>query len=101
MTNDQEQPVTEGTAKKLVNLLSKTPLDEAAVKSFEIAKKPVGRIRSSQILTALFGSVGLILFSLGIENFITNTLHVTSPAVEIILGLILLSVSGLLLKKLI
>lgn len=101
MENDQEQPITESTAKKLVNLLSKTPLDEAAVKSFEIAKKPVGRIRSSQILTAVFGFVGITIFSLGVQNFITSTLNINSPAVEIVLGLILLSISGLLLKKLI
>ena len=99
--NDQEQPVTEGTAKKLVNLLSKTPLDEAAIKSFEIAKKPVIHIRSSQILTAVFGFVGITLFSLGVQNFITTTLNISSPLAEIAIGLLLLSISGLLLKKLI
>ena len=100
MTNEQ-QPVTEGTAKRLVNLLSKTPLDEAAIKSFEIAKKPVLQIRNNQIIAGVAGTTGLIIFALGVENLITNVLNVSSPYVEIALGLILLSISGLLLKKLI
>ena len=55
--SDQNKPVTEETAEKLINLLSKEPTG-AAAKTFDLAKKPVAKIRSSQILTAIFGFVG-------------------------------------------
>lgn len=97
--NNQTKPVSEDTAKKLVDLLTKAPTG-AAAKSVEFAKKPVLRIRNSQILAGVTGSTGLIIFALGIENLITNVLKVSSSFVEIVLGLILLSVSGLFLKKL-
>ena len=67
----------------------------------DLAKKPVVHIRNSQIATGITASVGLILFALGIENLISNIPALSSPSVEIILGLVLLSVSGLLLKKLV
>ena len=97
---EETKTITEETAKKLVYLLTKTPTATAA-KSVELAKKPVIHIRNSQIATGITVSVGLIMFALGIENLVSNIEALSSPLVEITLGLILLSVSGLLLKKLI
>lgn len=98
--NNQTKPVTEVTAKKLIDLLARAPTG-AAVKSVDLAKKPVLHIRNSQILMGITGTTGLIIFALGIENLISGIPSLSSPSVEIILGLILLTFSGLLLKKLV
>jgi len=97
---EQTKTITEETGKKLLSMLQKTPLDEAASKSFGLAQKPMFHIRNSQITAGLTGSIGLILFALGIENLIAKVPALSSPFVEVLLGLILLSASGLLLKKL-
>lgn len=97
---NQQKPVTEETAKRLVELLTHAPT-ATLNKSVELAKKPVLRIRNSQIAAGVTGSVGLILFALGIENLVSTIPAFSSPSVEILFGLILLSVSGLLLKKLV
>lgn len=96
---NQTKSITEETAKRLVELLAKAPATTVN-KSFELAKKPVVHIRNSQILAGITGSMGLIIFALGVENLIVDTLKVSSPFIEIVLGLILLSASGLFLKKL-
>ena len=77
-----------------------SPKHKTVDAAVNLAKKPVVHVRSSQILTAIFGFIGITLFSLGVQSFITNTLHISSPLVEVILGLLLLSASGLLFKKL-
>ena len=97
--NNQIKPVSEDTARRLVDLLAKAPIN-TATKSIELAKKPVLQIRNNQILVGILGTSGLVIFALGIENLITNIPGLSTPLVEITLGLILLSVSGLLLKKL-
>ncbi|OGD87207.1 hypothetical protein A2870_03605 [Candidatus Curtissbacteria bacterium RIFCSPHIGHO2_01_FULL_41_11] len=96
---NQTKPITEHTAQKLVGILSKSTLDKTAVKSFDLAKKPVLQIRNNQIIAGITGTVGLVIFALGVENFITNILGLSSPYIEVLIGLVLLSVSGLLLKK--
>jgi hypothetical protein len=97
---EQTKTITEETGKKLISLLQKTPIDEAAARSLGFAQKPVLRIRNNQIAAGVLGSAGLIIFALGVENLISHVPALSSPFVEIILGLILLSISGLLLKKL-
>ncbi|MCR4324104.1 MAG: hypothetical protein NUV69_00245 [Candidatus Curtissbacteria bacterium] len=92
-----QKPVTEETAKRLNDLLAKIP---AGTQSFELAKKPVYRLRNSQLLAGVAGTIGLVLFALGVENAMSNIAVLSHPFVQIALGLILLSVSGLLLKKL-
>lgn len=108
MTTQKESPVvnqnnqktiTEETAEKLLDLLTKAPT-ATVNKSIEFAKKPVLHIRNSQILAGITASVGLIMFALGIENLIANVPGLSSPVTETVLGLILLSISGLFLKKL-
>lgn len=99
MDQNQYKPITEDTARRLVDLLTKTPIN-TATKSIELAKKPVLQIRNNQILVGILGTSGLVIFALGIENLISTIPSLSSPLIEIIIGLILLSVSGLLLKKL-
>lgn len=86
-----QKPITEETAEKLIGLLAKVK---------EIPTKPVQTIKNSQILAGIVGTVGLVMFALGIEKLITSVPELESFWVDIILGLVLLSVSGLLLRKL-
>lgn len=88
------------TAEKLIALLSHAPAD-TAVKSLEFAKKPVVHIQKSQIIAGILGTTGLVKFAFGVENLISTIPSLQSPFVEIGLGLALLTVSGLFLKKLI
>ncbi len=85
MENNQ-RTLSEGTAEKLISLLSKTP--------------GIYHIRKNQLLAGATATVGLIIFSQGIQNFIEKTLGISSPLVEVIIGLLLLISSGFLLKKL-
>lgn len=87
--------------KKVSELIEKSPLPtEQTLKTMEFAKKPVYTIRNNQIIAGILGTAGFILFAFGIEAFISTIPQLSSPLVEIILGLILLSLSGLFLKKL-
>ena len=74
---------------------------ETADKLVEIAKRPVLRIRNSQIAAGITGTIGLIIFALGIENFINTIPGLQSPLIEVVIGILLLIISGLFLKKLI
>lgn len=96
---NNQKSISEETAKRLVELLTKAPHD-TAVKSLELAKKPIFVIRQNQIIAGVIGTMGLIIFALGIENLISTIPELSSPFIEIGLGLILLTVSGLFLKKL-
>ena len=85
MKNNQKA-LSEETAEKLVSLLSKAP--------------GIYHIRKNQLLAGATATVGLIIFSQGIQNFIEKTLGISSPLIEIIVGFVLLVISGVLLKKL-
>ncbi len=98
-TNIDHKTITEETAKQLVHMLREVPKDTVQ-KSYEFAKKPVYHIQNSQIAAGIFGSTGLIIFALGVENFISSVPELSSPLVDIGLGLFLLIISGLFLKKL-
>jgi hypothetical protein len=96
---NQAKPITEENAKKLIALLANTPKDTVS-KSMEFAKKPVYTIRNNQIFASLIGTGGLVIFALGLENLISNIPQLSSPLVLIGIGLFLLLISGLTLKKL-
>lgn len=100
MTNHENRSLNQETAEKLVSLLSLAPKNTAA-KSLEIAKMPVFHLRKSQIAVGITGTMGLIIFALGVENLISSIPKLQSPYVEIGLGLFLLTLSGLFIKKLI
>ena len=72
--------------------------DEVAERVIQILGKtsPVRKIRNSHLLSALIGAAGLALFFVGIEKVFAALTGWTS----IVIGLILLSVSGALLTKL-
>lgn len=96
---NQTKPISEETGKRLVELLAKAPTTTIN-KSVELAKKPVFVIRQNQIIAGVIGTMGLIIFALGVENLIGSIPELSSPLIEISLGLVLLVISGLFLKKL-
>lgn len=98
--NQIHKQITEETAEKLLTLMQSAPR-MTAEKSMEIAKKPVFHLRRSQVAAGITGAVGLIIFTLGIENLIAQIPAMKSPPAEIGLGIFLLAISGLFLKKLI
>lgn len=100
MNSTTNKSISQETADKLVSLLAHTPQEHAA-RSLEIAKKPMVHIQNSQIAAGVLGTTGLIIFALGIENLISSIPELQSPFIEIALGLFLLTISGLFLKKLI
>ena len=91
----ENKPITEETAKKLAQLLTTAPTG-----AVDLAKKPIARIRNNQIAAGIAGTIGLVMFALGVENLISSIPELSSPYVEIVIGLSLLTISGLLLKKL-
>ena len=95
-----EEALSEETGKKLIDILSRSQIDSAAHKSFEIAQKPILKVKNSQVVAGIIGTTGFVLFAFGIENIIGTIPALASPITEVILGLVMLSVSGLLLKKL-
>jgi hypothetical protein len=94
--DNRSKPITEDTAKKLTDLLTKIP---AGTQSMEVAKRPVYHIRNSQILAATVGFSGITLVAFGIENLTNSIPIVSSPFAEIIIGLLLITISGISLKK--
>lgn len=96
MTDQTNHDLRQETAEKLIGMLSKTQAS-----SLQIAKKPVIHIQNSQIAAGVLGTTGLIVFALGIENLISSIPELQSPFIEIGLGIFLLAISGLFLKKLI
>lgn len=89
------------TNSRVAELIAKSPLPtEQTQRTVEFVTKPVAQIRNNQIVAGIAGTAGLVMFALGIENFIVSIPGLSTPWVEVTLGLILLSTSGLLLKKL-
>ena len=73
-------------------------VDEVAQKVVELLGKhpPIRRIRNSQILSALIGAIGFALFIDGIVKLFANFSGWTS----LIVGFLLMAVTGLLLRNL-
>ena len=82
----QAQQITEETAQKLL--------------SFIESSAPVQRLRGSQIASAILGTAGFALFIVGIEQAAQDIPLLSNPYGSIIAGLLLLTVTGLLLRKL-
>lgn len=96
---NNQKPITEETARRLIDQLASAPKSTAA-KSVELAKKPVYHIRNNQLIAGLIGTAGLIIFALGVENWVSTIPQLSSPLILIGIGLFLLAISGLFLKKL-
>ncbi len=85
----------------VTEFIEKSPLPtNPALKTVEMAKKNVIQIKNNQIIAGIVGTSGFVVFALGVESFISTIPALSSPFVEVAIGLIMLSVSGLLLKKL-
>ncbi|MEX2028578.1 MAG: hypothetical protein WD988_03740 [Candidatus Curtissbacteria bacterium] len=98
MADIDKKPITEETAKRLTDMLSKHPV---GAQSINLAKKPVYHIRNSQVLVATVGFAGITLVAFGLENLINTIPILSSPIAEILIGLILIIVSGVSLSKII
>ena len=82
----QATHVTEATAQKLL--------------SFVESSAPVKRLRANQLGSAILGSIGLALFLVGVEQVAQDLPIVENGYGSVGIGLVLLVVSGLLLRKL-
>lgn len=88
MTKEKETPkikheiIADKVADRVIENLGKT--------------SPIQKIRNSQIISAIIGATGLALFLVGIEKIFA----VLSGWTSIIIGLVLLAISGTLLTKL-
>jgi hypothetical protein len=78
--------MTEETAQKLL-----TAIEDSA---------PVRRLRGSQVATAVAGTVGFALFVVGVERAAEDIPLISNAWGSILVGLILLAVTGALLRKL-
>lgn len=81
------QQLTEDTARRLLSAIE--------------GSAPIKHIRASQIVSAVIASVGLALVFTGIEIMVQNTSYLDNGWGAVLLGLVLLFVSGLMLQKLI
>lgn len=99
MAESQDKPITEETARRLADVLSRVPINTAQ-KSIEIAKKPFVQIRQSQFLAGIFGTLGFVMFAFGMEGLLSSIPILSSPIIKIVLGLLIMTASGLAIKKL-
>jgi len=81
--------VTEETAQRLLHVLERAG-----------STTPVRRIRSSQLASALLGTIGLALFIVGVENAASGIPVLSNAYGSICVGLVLLATTGLLLQLL-
>lgn len=79
--------VSEESAQKLLRFLEATP--------------PVKRLRASQLASGFVGAIGFALFVGGVERAAKDMPVLRHPFAEVDVGLLLLVVTGLLLRKLI
>jgi len=82
----QAQQLTEETAQRLLRTLE--------------GSAPVRRLRGSQIASGVLGGVGFALFVVGVERAAEDLPLVSNAYGSIGVGLLLLTVTGLLLRKL-
>ena len=83
---ERAQQITEETAQRLIKL-------------FETSQ-PVRRIRSSQLVSAFVGAVGIALFIGGIEEGAKHLPILEHPVAMIAAGILLLALAGALLERL-
>src|ERR1700694_1302060 len=81
--------VMEETAQRLMDMLERAG-----------STAPVRRIRSSQLASALLGTVGLALFIVGVENAAADIPVLSNAYGSIVVGLVLVATTGLLLQML-
>jgi hypothetical protein len=82
----QAGQLTEETAQRLLSLVERS--------------EPVRRIRGSQIATGIIGTMGFALFIVGVERAAEDIPIISNPYGSIVIGIILLAVTGLLIRRL-
>lgn len=75
-------------------------VERLAAQPVRKAEPQVLRIRRSQLLSAVLGSMGLVIFALGIERAVDDIPFLSSAVGLVVIGLLLMAVSGTLLRKL-
>ena len=86
---DDPRDLTEDTARRLVDALDRSG-----------AMAPIRRIRGNQIASAILGAIGLALFIVGVENAASDIPVLSNAYASIIVGLLLLAITGALLARL-
>jgi hypothetical protein len=98
-----------GTARSIVDAVAGQRLAQAQQLSEDTAQKlihaiegsqPVRRIRDSQIASAFLGTIGFALFVIGVEHAAEDIPVISNAYGSIGVGLVLLAVTGLLLRRL-
>lgn len=104
----QNEATAAGRPRGRVEALTE-PLNQVTHLSEETAQKlieslqnsqPLRRLRSSQLATAVLGSIGFALFVVGVEGAAQDFPLISNPYGSIAVGLVLLAATGLLLKRL-
>jgi hypothetical protein len=115
-TQDREDPhaghLTEETAQRLIGFLEgatlgsigqATHITEATARrllSVVESSAPVRSLRASHLASAIIGSIGLALFLVGVEQVAQDLPVVDNGYGSVGVGLLLLLITGLLLRKL-
>jgi hypothetical protein len=86
---DEPRELTEETARRLIDAFERTR-----------GLPPFRRVRSSQVASAVLGSIGLALFLVGVENAASDIPVLSNAYASIIVGLLLLAFTGALLARL-
>ncbi len=84
---DGIRTISEDTAQRLIRTIE--------------SSNPVRRLRSSQVATGIVGATGLALFLVGVERAAADIPIVENAYGSILVGLILLAITGLFVRKLI
>src|SRR3970282_2024787 len=63
--------------------------------------QPVQRLRSSHLATGVLGTIGFALFVVGVERAAEDVPLISDPYGSLAVGLVLLTATGLLLRRLI
>jgi hypothetical protein len=83
---DGIRTITEETAQRLIRTIE--------------SSNPVQRLRGSQVATGVVGATGLALFLVGVERAAEDIPVVENAYGSIIVGLLLLAITGLFVRKL-
>lgn len=94
-TEDKTSVVTPQALRRLTDAVERLLTQPA-----RRAEPGLVRIRNSQLLSAVIGSVGLVLFAFGIERAVDGIPLLSNAASLVVIGLLLLAISGALFRKL-
>lgn len=81
--------MTEDTARKLIDVMERTG-----------ERLPLEHIRRNEAASAVLGTVGIALFIVGVENAASDIPVISNAWGSMLVGLILLAVTGALLTRL-